>query len=76
MNADVEENILKPYPSQYAMYQAYFEFKKKYKPTFAGCVDAGANPGMITHFAILGIYSMAREAIKNKIPDYEKLNFF
>ena len=29
MNADVEENILKPYPSQYAMYQAYFELKKK-----------------------------------------------
>jgi homospermidine synthase len=76
MNADVEENILKPYPSQYAMYQAFFEFKKKFKPTFAGCVDAGANPGMITHFAILGIFSMAREAIKNKVADYEKIQFF
>jgi homospermidine synthase len=76
MNADVEENILKPYPSQYAMYQAFFEFKKKFKPKFAGCVDAGANPGMITHFAILGIFSMAREAIKNKIADYEKIKFF
>ena len=76
MNADVEENLLKPYPSQYAMYQAFFEFKRKFKPTFAGCIDAGANPGMITHFAILGIFSMAKEAIKNKIADHEKIKFF
>lgn len=76
INADVEENLLKPYPSQYAMYQAFFEFKKKYKPTFAGCIDAGANPGMITHFSILGIFSMAKEAIKNKIADYQKINYF
>ena len=31
---------------------------------------------MITHFAILGIYSMAKEAIKNKIADYEKIKYF
>ena len=72
MNADLEQNVLEPYPSQYAMYQDFFEFKKKYKPSFTGCIDAGANPGMITHFAILGVFGMAKDAIKNKVADYEK----
>ena len=76
VNAGIEEDIFKPYPTQYALYNAFFEFKKKYKPSFSGSIDAGANPGMITHFAILGIYSMAREAIKNKIADYEKIKYF
>ena len=71
VNASIEENILKPYPSQNALYQAFYEFKKKYNPIFTGCIDAGANPGMITHFTILGIFSMAKYAIKNKIADYE-----
>ena len=31
---------------------------------------------MMTHFAILGIYSMAREAIKNKVFDYKKIQTF
>jgi homospermidine synthase len=76
INASMEENILKPYPTQNALYQAFFEFKKKFKPTFTGCIDAGANPGMITHFAILGIFSMAKEAIKNKITNYEEIKFY
>jgi homospermidine synthase len=76
LNASMEENILKPYPTQNALYQALFEFKKKYNPTFTGCIDAGANPGMITHFAILGIYSMAKEAIKNKIANYEEIKLY
>ena len=76
VNASIEENILRPYPSQNALYQAFFEFKKKFKPIFTGCIDAGANPGMITHFAILGIYSMAKEAIKNKIANYEEIKFY
>ena len=76
INASVEENILKPYPTQNALYQAFFEFKKKFKPTFTGCIDAGANPGMITHFAILGIFSMAKEAIKNKITNYKEIKFY
>ena len=76
MNADLEQNVLEPYPSQYAMYQDFFEFKKKYKPSFTGCIDAGANPGMITHFAILGVFGMAKDAIKNKVADYEKIKFF
>ena len=69
VNASIEENILKPYPSQNALYQAFFAFKKKYNPIFTGCIDAGANPGMITHFSILGIFSMAKFAIENKIAD-------
>ena len=69
VNASIEENILKPYPSQNALYQAFFAFKKKYNPIFTGCIDAGANPGMITHFSILGIFSMAKYAIENKIAD-------
>ena len=28
---------------------------------------------MITHFAILGIFSMAKYAIENEIADYEKI---
>ena len=31
---------------------------------------------MITHFAILGIFSMAKEAIKNKIANYEEIKFY
>jgi len=73
VNASIEENILKPYPSQNALYQAFHAFKKKYNPVFAGCIDAGANPGMITHFSILGIFSMAKYAIEQKIADYEKI---
>ena len=69
VNASIEENILNPYPSQNALYQAFYAFKKKYNPIFTGCIDAGANPGMITHFSILGIFSMAKNAIKNKIAD-------
>ena len=69
VNASIEENILKPYPSQNALYQAFYAFKKKYNPIFTGCIDAGANPGMITHFSILGIFSMAKYAIENKIAD-------
>jgi len=76
LNASMEENILKPYPTQNALYQALLEFKKKYNPTFTGCIDAGANPGMITHFTILGIYSMAKEAIKNKIANYEEIKSY
>ena len=70
------KKVLKPYPSQNALYQAFFFFFKRYKPVFTGCIDAGANPGMITHFAILGIYSMAKEAIKNKIANYEQIKYF
>ena len=69
VNASIEENILNPYPSQNALYQAFFAFKKKYNPIFTGCIDAGANPGMITHFSILGIFSMAKYAIETKIAD-------
>ena len=76
INASIEEDLARPYPSQNALYNTFFEFKKKFKPTFTGCIDAGANPGMITHFAILGLYSMAKEAINNKIADYEKIQFF
>ena len=73
VNASIEENILKPYPSQNALYQAFYAFKKKYNPIFTGCIDAGANPGMITHFSILGIFSMAKHAIENKIADSDKI---
>jgi homospermidine synthase len=73
VNASIEENILKPYPSQNALYQAFQAFKKKYNPVFAGCIDAGANPGMITHFSILGLFSMAKYAIEKKTPDYDKI---
>ena len=76
INASIEEDLARPYPSQNALYNTFFEFKKKFKPKFTGCIDAGANPGMITHFAILGLYSMAKEAINNKIADYEKIQLF
>ena len=73
VNASIEENILQPYPSQNALYQAFFAFKKKYNPKITGCIDAGANPGMITHFSILGLFSMAKYAIEQKIADYDKI---
>ena len=73
VNSSLEENTLKPYPSQNALYEAFFEFKKKYNPSINGCIDAGANPGMITHFAILGLFSMAEYAIKNNTPDSKEI---
>ena len=73
LNSSLEENILKPYPTQIDLYDAFTEFKKKYNPTFNGCIDAGANPGMITHFTILGLYSLAKYAIENKVPDSDKI---
>ena len=76
INASLEENIEKPYPTQDALYQAFFAFRNKYNPVFTGCIDAGANPGMITHFSILGIFSMAKYAIEKKIADYEKIEIF
>ncbi len=71
LNASLEENILEPYRFQSSLYAAMNAFSKKFKPKFTGCIDAGANPGMITHFCILGIYSMAKSAIKKKVPDAE-----
>ena len=47
--------------------------KKKYNPTFNGCIDAGANPGMITHFTILGLFSLAKYVIEKKLPNYDKI---
>ena len=73
LNSSLEENILKPYPTQNDLYDAFNEFKKKYNPTFNGCVDAGANPGMITHFTILGLFSLAKYAIEKKVRDSEQI---
>ena len=76
VNSSLEENILKPYPSQNALYDAFDEFKKKYNPSINGCIDAGANPGMITHFAILGLFSMAEYAIKIILQIQKKLKYY
>ena len=73
LNSSMEENVLKPYPSQYALYEAFNDFKRKFNPKITGCIDAGANPGMITHFARLGVFSMAKYAIEKKIKDYEQI---
>lgn len=73
INSSLEENTLKPYPSQNALYDAFYEFKNKNNLTFDGCIDAGANPGMITHFSILGLFSMAKYAIEKKIQDCDKI---
>lgn len=55
IKSSLEENIVKPYPTQNTLYDAFEEFKKKYKPKINGCIDAGANPGKITHFTNLGL---------------------
>ena len=73
LNASLEEYEDNPYPNQYSLYQAMYDYREKYKPTFTGCIDSGANPGMITHFCILGIRNMAKEAIEKEVPDYEKI---
>lgn len=36
-------------------------------------MDAGANPGMITHFTILGLFSLAKYAIEKKVKDSEQI---
>ena len=73
VNSSLEENTLKPYPSQKALYDAFDEFKNKYNTSINGCIDAGANPGLITHFAILGLFSMGEYAIKNNSPDSKEI---
>ena len=54
------------------LYIKLFMLLKKYNPVFTGCIDAGANPRMITHFSILGIFNMAKYAIEQNIDDYKK----
>ena len=34
VNAGIEEDMFKPYPSQYALYNAFFEFKKKIQASY------------------------------------------
>ena len=73
LNASLEEYEDHPYKDQYSLYQAMYDYRDKYKPTFTGCIDSGANPGMITHFCILGIRNMAKGAIERKVPDADKI---
>ena len=73
INSSLEENILKPYPTQNALYDALENFKNNNTINFNGCIDSGANPGMITHFTILGLFSMARYAIEKKTHDSDKI---
>lgn len=73
INSSMEENILKPYPTQNDLYNAFEEFRKQTNSTLKGCIDAGANPGMITHFSILGLFSMAKYAIDIKTPDSKEI---
>ncbi len=48
-------------------------FSGKFKPKCTLCMDSGANPGMITHFCILGIYSLAKSAIERGVSDSKKI---
>lgn len=73
INSSLEENILEPYPTQNALYDAFENFKNNNHLNFNGCIDAGANPGMITHFSILGLFSMAKYAIEKKVSDCDKI---
>ena len=73
LNASLEEYEEYPFPNQYCLYQSMYDYREKYKPTFTGCIDSGANPGMITHFCILGIRNMAKGAIERKVPDADKI---
>lgn len=67
MNSSLEENIQKPYPTQNDLYQAFFEFKKNISLY---------SLGVLMQVLILGIYSMAKEAIKKKVADSDEIKYF
>ena len=73
LNCSLEEYIDRCYPTQFALYKTMYDYRKENKFNGTAVIDAGANPGMVTHFAILGILHMARDAVKNKVKDYEKI---
>ena len=73
LNCSLEEYLDRPYPTQYALYKTMYDYREKNKFNGTAVIDAGANPGLVTHFSILGIYHMARDAVKNKVKDYEKI---
>ena len=67
---EFEEFLL---PSDYMLYDRMYKFRETCTNKATCCVDAGANPGVITHFAILGAYKMAQAAIDRNVPDKDKI---
>ena len=52
------------------------DFGNTHKPNSTILVDGGANPGLITHFMIMGLKQMARDAIQKKVSDYKQIEEF
>lgn len=73
IDAALQDYTEDPSGSEYKLYKEMWDYRDKEKPKFTGCVDAGANPGMITHFAILGLYGMAQSAIDRKVHDADQI---
>lgn len=56
--------------TQYELYQRIHTKKEEInKENCTMVVDAGANPGAVTHFAVMGLYGMAQSAIDRKVAD-------
>lgn len=71
VDASLEEYEENSRATLYDIYKDMDKYNKEVKPKFTGCVDAGANPGMITHFSILALFHMAKDAIDRKVKDHE-----
>lgn len=71
INTSLEEWEGEELEIQNDLYDKIRTYKDKVKATAA--VDCGANPGAITHFAIMALYGMAKSAIERKVKDYEQI---
>ena len=58
-------------PTQFALYQNMHKYDGTLK--YTAVFDAGANPGLVTHFAILGLRGMAKSAIERGVPDADQI---
>ncbi|OHT04176.1 hypothetical protein TRFO_28405 [Tritrichomonas foetus] len=73
LNACLEEWEELELPSGYQLYERMYNFRKTCPNKATACIDAGANPGIITHFAILATFHMAQSAIDRKVHDADKI---
>lgn len=69
VNASLEEFDEDILGSQHANYKRLNDYKAISKSKNTCAVDSGANPGLITHFAKLGMLSMAESAVKRGVAD-------
>lgn len=77
-NASVEffEEDMSPDDDQVTYTKLTLDAIAEIQPKFTVFVDCGMNPGMVTHFAIMGLKRMAQDAIKRGVKDADIIKGF